>query len=309
MSDKVLIGQAEFARQIKALAYRFTASLPNKIWGVPRGGIIVAQALASNLYGGAGPSYMVDRPEDADVIVDDIYDSGKTAERIKAINPGARFEVLFDKRLPEWKGKWLVMPYEVTFGGSDESATDIATRLFEYIGENPEREGLRDTPARWLKAWKEWAVGYGQDPMSLLKVFEDGAEKVNELVVVHNVPIVSKCEHHLADIVGHAHIGYIPSGKIVGLSKLARLADCFARRLQVQERLTNQIADALVTGLEPLGVGVLVRASHACMSSRGVKVHGSMTTTSAMRGALLEKPEARAEFLQLCQMAEQNGGR
>lgn len=176
--------------------------------------------------------------------------------------------------------------------------------LLLYIGEDPTREGLRDTPERVCKAWKEWATGYDQDPATILKTFEDGATDVDELVIVHNIPFISKCEHHLADMIGIAHVGYIPNGRIVGLSKLARLVDCFARRLQVQERATTQIADALMNHLQPVGVGVLVRASHACMSTRGVKVHGSVTTTSAMRGALMDKAVARKEFLDLCRMAE-----
>jgi GTP cyclohydrolase I len=191
--------------------------------------------------------------------------------------------------------------------GPTLSAEATVRELLLHIGENPDREGLRETPARVAKAWKEWASGYDQDPATILKTFEDGADGVGELVIVHNIPIISKCEHHLADIVGHAHIGYIPSGKIVGLSKLARLADVFGRRLQVQERLTNQIADALQEHLSPLGVGVLIRAHHGCMSTRGVKIHGSTTTTSAMRGVLLKEASARAEFLSLCAMAEDAG--
>jgi len=180
----------------------------------------------------------------------------------------------------------------------------VIQALLELIGEDPTREGLRETPRRVVKAWKEWAQGYTINPATVLKTFEDGAERCDELVIVHNIPVISKCEHHLADIVGIAHVGYIPDGKIVGLSKLARLTDLYARRLQVQERLTSQIADALDFHLAPKGVGVIVRASHACMSSRGVKIHGSVTTTSAMRGVLRTKPEARAEFLQLCAAAE-----
>jgi GTP cyclohydrolase I len=180
----------------------------------------------------------------------------------------------------------------------------IIRALLTAIGENPDREGLRETPARVLKAWTEWSEGYRIDPADILKVFEDGAENVDEMVIVHGIPIVSKCEHHLADIVGVAHIGYIPNGRIVGLSKLARLAEVFSRRLQVQERLTNQIADALDENLRPLGVGVLVRAAHHCMSTRGVRIHGAATTTSAMRGALRLDPAARAEFLSLCAQAE-----
>ncbi len=184
----------------------------------------------------------------------------------------------------------------------DES---IIRALLIQIGEDPNREGLRDTPKRVIKAWKEWAQGYKMDPRDVLKTFKDGSEECgDELVIVSNIPIVSKCEHHLADIMGTAHIGYIPNGKIVGLSKLARVADLFARRLQVQERLTNQIANAIEDCLKPKGVAVTIRASHACMSSRGVKVHGAVTTTAAMRGVLLTKPEARAEFLALCQAAE-----
>lgn len=178
----------------------------------------------------------------------------------------------------------------------------MVVSLLEYIGEDPTREGLKDTPRRVLRAWKEWAQGYSVDPAEVLKTFEDGAEHCgDEFVIVRSIPIVSKCEHHLADVTGIAHVGYIPNGRIVGLSKLARLADLFARRLQVQERLTNQIANALVEHLEPKGVGVVIHASHACMSTRGVKVHGSITTTSAMRGVCLTKPEARAEFLSLCE--------
>ena len=180
----------------------------------------------------------------------------------------------------------------------------MIVELLRYIGEDPEREGLTDTPTRVLRAWKEWATGYDQDPATILKTFVDGAAGFNEMVIVHNIPVISKCEHHLSDIIGHAHVGYIPQGKIVGLSKLARLVDCFARRLQVQERMTVQIADALEQHLAPLGIGVLIRASHHCMSTRGVKIHNSTTTTSAMRGALMDKEAARKEFLDLCTMAE-----
>lgn len=183
---------------------------------------------------------------------------------------------------------------------------EMVRQLLRHIGEDPGREGLRETPARFLKGWTEWASGYNQNPKDIFKVFEDGALGYDELIVVHNVPVVSKCEHHLADITGLAHVGYIPNGKIVGLSKLARLVDVFARRLQVQERMTVQIADTLMEHLQPRGVGVIVRASHACMSTRGVKIHNSVTTTSAMRGVMLSKPEARKEFFDLCTMAEAN---
>jgi len=159
------------------------------------------------------------------------------------------------------------------------------------------REGVQDTPNRVAKAWAEWTSGYSIDIAELLKVFEDGAEGYDEMVVVKDIPIYSKCEHHLADIFGTATIAYIPDGKVVGLSKLSRLADAFAKRLQVQERLTVQIADALMEHLQPKGCGVIVRARHMCMESRGICQQGHHTVTSALRGVFKDQPETRAEFL------------
>lgn len=160
------------------------------------------------------------------------------------------------------------------------------------------REGLVDTPTRVAKAWEHWTSGYSKDPASVLKVFEDGAEDYDQMVIVKDIPIYSKCEHHLADIFGTVSIAYIPDGKIVGLSKLSRLADMFARRLQVQERMTNQIADALVEHLQPIGVGVHMKCRHMCMESRGLCQQGHYTITSALRGAIKDEPQTRAEFLQ-----------
>jgi GTP cyclohydrolase IA len=266
------------------------------IWGVPRGGVPVALMVA-----GRTGAAVAATPAEATVIVDDVYDNGATFNRHTALYPEARFAVLIDKREAPWTGRWVVFPWEAT-EDHDSSSEDWVIRLLQSIGEDVTREGLVETPGRVVRAWAEWASGYNVDPSSVLKTFHDGA--TNELVIVHNIPVVSKCEHHLADITGLAHVGYIPNGRIVGLSKLPRLVDVFARRLQVQERITGQIADALMEHLRPLGAGVLIRASHACMSGRGVKIHGSVTTTSAMRGVLFDKPEARAEFLALCRDAE-----
>lgn len=160
------------------------------------------------------------------------------------------------------------------------------------------REGLQETPDRVAKAWEFWLSGYDRDPAEELKVFEDGAEGYDEMVMVKDIPIYSKCEHHLADIFGTATIAYIPNGKVVGLSKLSRLADIFARRLQVQERLTAQIADALWSNLKPKGVGVIIRARHMCMESRGLCQQGHHTITSALRG-VMKHGDPRAEFLKL----------
>jgi GTP cyclohydrolase I len=143
-----------------------------------------------------------------------------------------------------------------------------------------------------------------KNPADVLKVFEDGAEGVDQMVLETDIPIYSFCEHHMAPIFGVAHIAYIPNGKVVGLSKLVRVADIFARRLQVQERLTNQIADALNDHLEPIGVGVVIQARHGCMESRGVCKHGVVTTTSALRGAIKEEASTRAEFMSLVRMSK-----
>ena len=158
---------------------------------------------------------------------------------------------------------------------------------------------MRETPARLTRAWKHWTSGYTQDPAELLKTFEDGAEQYNELIVVRNIPIYSHCEHHLAPFFGKATVGYMPNGKIVGLSKLTRLVDCFAKRLQVQERLTIQVANALMEILEPKAVGVVIRCRHLCMESRGIRTPGEETVTSAMLGELQPNLAMRTEFLAL----------
>ena len=171
--------------------------------------------------------------------------------------------------------------------------------LLSALVEDNTREGLAETPARVAKAWSHWTSGYDVDIAKLLKCFKDGGENYDQMVMVKDIPIYSKCEHHLADIFGTATIAYIPNGKIVGLSKLSRLADAFARRLQVQERLTDNIADALVEHLAPVGVGVLIKARHMCMESRGICQQGHHTITTALRGAMRNNAQSRGEFLAL----------
>lgn len=173
----------------------------------------------------------------------------------------------------------------------------LVRAMLAAIGEDADRGGLLETPARVAKAWEHWFRGYHQNPADVLKVFEDGAEGVDEMVLVKDIPFYSHCEHHMAPIFGTATIAYIPNGRIVGLSKLSRLVDIYARRLQVQERMTTQVADALVEYLQPHGVGVLVKARHLCMESRGVCQQGHHTVTTALRGIIREDARARAEFL------------
>jgi len=221
-------------------------------------------------------------------------DSGRTRDRYLRKFPDRHFVALF-----EHTGEWLSFPWERPEVGQQTGADDAVLRMLQFIGEDVNRGGLQETPARVVKAWGEWFGGYKQDPADVLKVFEDGADKVDEMVVVRDVPVYSHCEHHIAPFFGVAHVAYIPNGRIVGLSKIARLVDVFAHRLQVQERLTNQIADALVTHLGALGVGVVLSCRHMCMESRGIRRPGSQTVTSALRGAMREVPAAREEFLAL----------
>lgn len=175
----------------------------------------------------------------------------------------------------------------------------IITNLLNAIGEDPTREGLQETPARAMKAWEAWTSGYTSDPRTLLKTFEDGADGYDEMVTVTGVPFYSHCEHHLATIMGVATVSYIPYKRIVGLSKLARVVDAFANRLQVQERMCTQIADVIQEVLEPRGVGVWLAARHMCMESRGVHKIGTVTHTTALRGAMRSEASARAEFMAL----------
>ena len=172
-------------------------------------------------------------------------------------------------------------------------------RLLRHLGEDPSRQGLHETPSRIEQAWKHWTSGYASDPADILKVFEDGAEQYNELIVVRGIPVYSHCEHHLAPFFGTATVGYTPNGKIVGLSKLTRLVDCFAKRLQVQERLTIQVAEALMEHVEPLSVGVVIRCRHMCMESRGIRTPGEETVTSALLGEMRTNLGLRNEFLAL----------
>lgn len=172
--------------------------------------------------------------------------------------------------------------------------------------EDINREGLLETPERVIRSLDFLTSGYNESPHSIfkiLKTFEDGGENYNEMVYQGRIPIYSLCEHHMLPFFGFAHIGYIPSKKIVGLSKLSRLADIFARRLQVQERLTCQIADCLMEHLSPEGVGVVIQARHLCMEMRGVCKSGTETTTSALRGNFKEHSEVRAEFFSMVKMS------
>ncbi len=175
------------------------------------------------------------------------------------------------------------------------------SQILTGIGEDPEREGLKDTPRRVAKSYRYLTAGYSKDPMKILReaLFE---EKCDEMVVCRDIDYYSLCEHHLLPFFGRCHVAYIPDGKIVGLSKIPRIIDVFSRRLQVQERLTSQIADCLMEGLNPLGVGVVMEGLHMCMVMRGVEKQNSFATTSSMLGVFRSEQATRSEFLHLIEL-------
>lgn len=170
--------------------------------------------------------------------------------------------------------------------------------ILRLLGEDPEREGLVKTPERVAKAWAYLTKGYDEDPIEILRsaIFR---EEYKQMVLVKDIEIFSVCEHHMLPFVGKAHVAYIPNGYITGLSKIARVVECFARRLQVQERLTLQIRDSIQEALNPVGVAVVIEASHMCMQMRGIEKQGSATTTSAFTGIFLSDPRTREEFMSL----------
>jgi GTP cyclohydrolase IA len=187
------------------------------------------------------------------------------------------------------------------------AAEDNVRGILRYLGEDTAREGLRDTPARYVRALNEHFSGYTMDPGEYLaKTFEE-VEGYDELVLVSDIEVFSHCEHHMVPFVGKAHVAYIPNGRVVGLSKIARVVDVYAKRLQVQEKLTKQIADAIQGHLEPQGVAVIMQCQHFCMCYRGVKKPGSWTTTSKLHGLFLLDAAARMELFTLIGMRRQLG--
>ncbi|MEP9403424.1 GTP cyclohydrolase I FolE [Sphingomonas sp. VNH70] len=180
----------------------------------------------------------------------------------------------------------------------DDVAEAVRT-LIRWAGDDPSREGLRDTPQRVARAWKEYAQGYAEDPtIHLERVFEE-VGGYDEIVLLRDIPFQSHCEHHMAPIIGKAHIAYLPKDHVVGISKLARVLHGYARRLQVQERLTAEVADCIWNGLRPRGVAVVIEATHACMTARGVRTPGVTMTTSRMMGVFRDDERSREEVLAL----------
>ena len=256
-----------------------------KIYGIPRGGMIAAGFLKN--------AEIVHMPHDATSFLDDIVDSGRTRAKYVEKFPGIPFNTLVDK-FSEKEKKWYVFPWE----DAEQDGRDIVARQLEFIGEDPTREGLLETPDRVVRSWSELYAGYDQDYREILSK-DFAAADYDEMVVVKDIEFHSTCEHHMLPFVGSAHIAYLPKKRVVGLSKMARLVECFARRLQIQELLTTQIASAIDEVLEPNGVAVCIEAKHFCMVCRGVKKQNSSMITSCLKGSFRKNHEVRAEFFSL----------
>ncbi len=202
-----------------------------------------------------------------------------------------------DTRMNEAVRK-IITPPEVD-RPSEEEARDAVRTLLRWAGDDPEREGLLETPERVTRAFREWFAGYDQDPVDLLaRTFEE-VDGYDEMVVLRDIRFESHCEHHMAPIIGKAHVGYIPTDRVVGISKLARLVNVFAKRFQVQEKMTSQIATVLMEVLRPRGVAVVMEGEHHCMSTRGVHRHGVSMVTSTMLGNFREDHRTRKEFMDI----------
>ncbi len=193
-------------------------------------------------------------------------------------------------------------------GAAHEEALAHVRAILGFIGENPDREGLTDTPARVVRSWQEHFSGYSQDPADCLARTFSEIEGYDQMVLLTGLDIHSHCEHHMVPFVGKAHVAYIPDGKVVGLSKLAKVVEIYSKRLQVQEKLTAQIANAIQSHLQPLGAAVVVQARHYCMCYRGVHQPHAWTTTSKLTGIFLEDNATRSEFLRLINIGQAPAG-
>ena len=259
------------------------------IYGVPRGGLLFAQALAFKT-GLHFITKLTHHPDKEVLVVDDIIDSGRTRERYKyydflSIHKSERERAIniepfkFMHSVNEWVEYW--------WEENEMPAEDSVTRMIQAIGDDPNRTGLLETPKRVVKSWDELFYGYKQNPKDVFKTFDED-HKFGGLVYLNNIEFYSTCEHHLLPFFGKALIAYIPNGPVIGVSKLARLLDVFSRRLQIQERIAEQVTDALMEHLNPIGTACLIEAKHFCMACRGVKKQHSEMGYHSLKGVFLE---------------------
>ncbi len=272
---------AEFWSDIDQLAEKIPAGKYSFIYGIPRGGVPVAMALSQKLrvpmIGGNG-----DFGQDGILYVDDIVDTGRTAARfhgdVAAIHQSNRFPkekapTYYVKESTDWIRYWWEC---------DPPIEESIVRILEYIGENPKRAGLKETPSRVIRSYGEIFSGYKIDPASVFKTYD--AETYDQIVLLRDIELYSTCEHHLLPFFGKAHIAYIPRKRLIGLSKLARLLEIHSRRLQVQERIGEQVTQMLMKHLDPVGAACIIEARHLCVCARGVNKENSTMVTASLKG-------------------------
>jgi len=279
------------AQKIKSSAWYYAGM---SAYPVPRGGIYAAQAIRQHC-----DIELIEDPKKALIIIDDLVDSGKTRDRYLKKNSGKHFVVLLDKQ-KEGITEWVTFPWERM--NNERGPEENIRRIIEYIGDDPKREGLLDTPKRVVKSYAEMFSGYSFDDeaiKAMMTTFE--GEGYDEIILQKDIEFVSFCEHHMLPFTGVAHVAYIPktTNRIVGLSKLARIVDVYAKRLQVQERLTQQIVKCINTHLEPAGAACVIEAKHSCMCFRGVGKQASYTITSCLSGSFQDVAATRSEFFSL----------
>ena len=267
------------------------------IYGVPSGGMVLAGYIAANPSDFKGIC-ITHNVNEADFILDDLVDSGATKAYYASRFPEKPFVALFEKGVDFIEaGTWVQFPWETEHPGGPDSVQQNIVRQLQYIGEDPKREGLVKTPDRVVRSWGTLFSGYQQNPADLLTVFE--SDGYDQIVLLRDIELYSMCEHHILPFYGKAHVAYIPGGKVIGISKLARLVDIFARRLQIQERLGEQVTSTLMEHLKPRGAACIIEATHMCMRMRGVSKQNSVMTTSSMKGVFLENAAARTELMAL----------
>lgn len=317
VAETVDISSPELERICNKLAGKISIELIDRkysfIYGVPRGGTYVAYYLSQKL-----GLKLIDKDEFENLsshyilVVDDIVDSGRTRKKYHKYDFASLF--IAEHTPPDGRPTYyaeiadcfIVFPWERE--RNETPAKDNILRLLQYLGEDIHREGLLKTPERYIKAMKELCKGYDENPETYITQFTE--KHYDQMIILRDIPIFSLCEHHMLPFYGVAHVAYIPKpdkdgmGKIVGLSKLARMVETFARRLQVQERLCNQVTDTIMKHLDPLGAACQIKATHLCMVMRGVEKPGSVTVTNSLRGVFMDRPETRREFF-----GEINGGR
>lgn len=286
-----------------------------RLYGVPRGGIPSVLLVLASLKSHKilrddrlqDNIFIVDKPSKADVFIDDIIDTGKTRKKYEddyydslTNLDGFLFLALVNKKGKDiqrknTKNTWISFPWERMT--NDDGPVANIVRLLEYIGEDPTREGLKDTPARVLHSYEKLFGGYKMKPEEIIKVFKD--DSCDEMVLVKNMEFFSTCEHHMLPFYGKAHIAYIPNGQVIGVSKLGRILEMYSRRLQIQERLCQQVTELIDKEVKPLGSACILEAQHHCMTARGIEKQHSIMVTSSLTGSFKNKPETRNELLKM----------